>query len=387
MAASRRTLAFLRSWLRDAGSPATESEFTGPGGRPMVLVDPSDPGPHPGWVVLHGMTRPGPHHEGLIRFRSALAAAGFRVLVPEIREWRDLRFAPEAAGEVIRDAVHHLAHDPGTRGPVVLAGFSFGGPQALRIAADPGMDEHLAAVVSWGGYHRLAPSVHFAFSGQVPGDDHEPPADPDPYGRWIVGANYLEAARSGPASLEAASILHELAALAGDLQVPTDDPRVVERARERTEGASGELCHLLRLFGVPTAHDAPSARAAHPESDPEPDAPGPSSPEALRLAAELVEAALASEPLLEPLPLPAPIPVPVHLLHGRDDVLIPHTQTLALARALGEADHAPAGLHVGITGLYAHSGGNGKAGAGTLWRTAREGLHFARLLRRLFRHG
>ena len=61
--------------------------------------------PLPGWVVLHGVTRPGRNHPTLLQFARALAGSGAIVLVPEIREWRNLDLAPEEATETIRASV------------------------------------------------------------------------------------------------------------------------------------------------------------------------------------------------------------------------------------------------------------------------------------------
>lgn len=366
MKGSIRALRFLAGWLRHPRrlqQQELELEVAPGVCCPATLVESGSGATasarRPGWVVLHGMTRPGRRHPGLIRFAGALAAAGVRVLIPEVRAWTELRFAPEEAERVIRAAVRHLASEPGTRGPVVLAGFSFGGPQALRLAADPELARHLSRVVSWGGYHELQPSVDFAFRGRHKGPDGSTfEADPDPYGRWVLGANYLAGARPGPAGQEAAGALQALARKAGDLQIPADDPRVLKHLTSIRQGLSEPADRLMNAFAVP------------------PEDPG-------SLTGDLVSAARGIDALLDPFPLEQPIPVPVHLLHGRDDRMIPFTQTLHLARHLADRHMAPAGLHTGITGLFAHSGGAGGPGPSRLLDSGREGLVFFRILQRL----
>jgi hypothetical protein len=92
--------------------------------------------------------------------------------------------------------------------------------------------------------------------------------------------------------------------------------------------------------------------------------------------------ARAAEPLLDPIARIDTITVPVRLLHGKGDVLIPFTETLALADHLRPRT---ADLKVGITGLFAHSGGRG--GHSGVWSRIREGIQFLRVLRRVFEVG
>ncbi|MCA9738493.1 MAG: hypothetical protein KC645_12780, partial [Gemmatimonadetes bacterium] len=73
----RRAMRYSRAW---AGNPIPlrEDEITvaaGPRSVPATLFVPARPrGPLPGWVVLHGLTRPGRAHPSLLRFCRALAS-------------------------------------------------------------------------------------------------------------------------------------------------------------------------------------------------------------------------------------------------------------------------------------------------------------------------
>ena len=115
-----RALRFARGW-RDGerGVLAQELEVRrGDRSVPASLYRPTGAdGPLPGWVVLHGITRPGRMHPVLQRMVRALARSGATVLVPEVPEWRELHLAPEQAQDTasagIRTLVRHAGVAPG----------------------------------------------------------------------------------------------------------------------------------------------------------------------------------------------------------------------------------------------------------------------------------
>ncbi len=91
----------------------------------------------------------------------------------------------------------------------------------------------------------------------------------------------------------------------------------------------------------------------------------------------LAEAAIRVDPLIEPGPLLPRLGVRTLLAHGRDDRLVPFTETLRLGQAIPR--HCRDSLTV--TSLFAHSalnaGPRGPIGLG------REAVRFIRLLHRL----
>jgi pimeloyl-ACP methyl ester carboxylesterase len=99
--------------------------------------------------------------------------------------------------------------------------------------------------------------------------------------------------------------------------------------------------------------------------------------QALALGRGLAAAAVREDPLLDPSPWLGKATVPTLLAHGRDDRLIPYSQTLGLRRAL------PAHIvkRCTITGLFSHSGGT----VDTLGPVTKavEAVRFAALLRAL----
>ncbi|MGK7311650.1 MAG: hypothetical protein ACN0LA_05370 [Candidatus Longimicrobiales bacterium M2_2A_002] len=290
----------------------------------------------PGWVALHGLTYRGRQHESLDAFARALAASGAAVLVPDVPEWRGLRVAPGTTVATIRAAVIELDGRPFTApGRVGVIGFSFGGTQALMASTAGDLDGRLAAVASWGGYAGLHRTLRFAFLGRHELDGETYRHEPDPYGRWIFTANYLtqveEHADRGPA----ASALLWLAREVGRRQIrawqPETDP-LKEEAGSRLGPADRDLFDLV----------APGTGVE----------PIPSDLQRLGVLADrLADAALETDPLLDPGPYLSRVPVPVFLAHGRGDRLIPWTELTRLRRALSD-DRV---RHSLVTRLFAHS--------------------------------
>jgi pimeloyl-ACP methyl ester carboxylesterase len=313
----------------------------------------------PGWVVLHGITRPGRQHPTLLRFARSLASTGAAVLIPEIPEWRELELAPEAAVPTIKAAILALDARPETApGRTGVIGFSFGAPQALIAAADPELKGHLAGVAGFGGYADVERTFRFQFTGEHDWDGTRYRTRPDPYGRWVVGANYITRIPGLEDAHDVGDALRELASAAGERQIASWDPVHEPVKRAAREGVDPRRRFLFDLF-APPAEEEPDREA---------------SADYVRAMAREVARGV---PLLDPRPFLDKIEVPVRLLHGRDDHLIPFTETLRLRR-----DFPPdADVRVWITGLFAHSQG---AQLASRLHGAREGLRFLRALRDVF---
>lgn len=342
-----RAIRFGRAWMR-GGARVASSELSvdrGDDRVPATLYLPASGvggsggarGGLPGWVVLHGVTRPGRFHPSLVRFAESLAGTGAAVLVPEIPEWRELRLDPERAVPTIQAAVLSLDQrqetEPGRTG---LLGFSFGAPQAIVASTDPRLDGHLAAVVGFGAYCDLVRTVRFQFTGRHEWKGRSRHLAPDPYGRWIVGANYLTDVPGHEDAGPVAEALHRLAREAGDRRLVAYDPAYDPLKRAARQGLPPGLRPLFDLF-APVDDHAPDAGLAD------------------ALAVGLAEAARRRSPAVDPRPYLARVRVPVRLIHGLQDELIPYTESLRLEAAF------PPGADVTafVTGLFAHSKGQG----------------------------
>lgn len=360
------SLRFARSWNSPAGELLEREVLIPlPSGEqiPGTLIEhPGSPRPSRGWVVLHGMTRRGRGHSELLRFLRALAATGGRILVPEIREWMELRFAPERSQEILRGAVEWLGAAPGTaQGGIMVAGLSFGAPQAILAASDPALAPRLRGVLAWGGYADLGRTFRFSFTGEHSWDGEIYRQEPEPYVRWVIGANCLPLSM-GEAGLRVGEALRTLAAAAGDSQSSGADPRHASmKCRLREELPSGD--HGLFDLFVPRHRGEPDRS------------------EAEALVEELLPAIRRADPLLEPLQGISRIEVPIRILHGRSDHLIPFTEALHMERTI-----APITMDttVRITGLFSHSG---EDRTGSPFSRGREAIRFLDALRGVFRLG
>ena len=358
------TIRFLRQYLRPSedATVATETVYTrGDEELPATVFRPArGPSRLPGWVVLHGLTRPGRAHPSLQRFASAVASSGNIVLVPEIPEWRDLRVAPAVAIGTIRQAVRALQERTDVRHEHVgLFGFSFGATQALIAAADEETSRLLAGVAAWGGYSDLRRLFRFGLTGEHEIDGVTYQTEPDPYGPWIMAGNYLARVPGYEGAEDVAIALHDLALEAGELRMYAWDPIFDASKRRLREGLTRDGRELFDMI-------APATTAPRADHD-----------RVLALAEALARTALEADPLLDPQPYLQHVRVPILFSHGRDDRLIPFTETIRLSRAV--PDHLVRSTM--ITALFQHSGGT-QSGLGRLG-VAREGARFALLLRRV----
>lgn len=320
--------------------------------RPVEAVTPL-----PAWIVLHGITRPGRFHPVLVRFARALASTGAAVLVPEVPAWVALRLAPDGVTPTVRRALARLNAEPGVaQGPHGLVGFSFGAPQAVRVGSALGGD--IAAIVAWGGYRNLTRTLRFHFTGEHEWRGVTHRARPDPYGRWIVAGNYLTGVPGYEGAGPVAAGLLELARVAGERRVPAwhagYDP---EKERLAAELAPEQRA-LFRQFAPPSSSD-----------------PLPPTPDVLAWPERLAEAGRRQDPLVDPIDGLHALGAPVHVLHGREDRLIPWSEGLRLAEALEDRGE----VHTTVTGLFAH------ADEHTLRRTAGAAVDGVRFLRALGR--
>ena len=358
------TIRFLKQYLRPADGATVAAEtvyMRGDEELPATVFRPArGPRQLPGWVVLHGLTRPGRAHPSLQRFARAVASAGNIVFVPEIPEWRDLHVAPAIAIGTIRQAVRALQERDDVRHDHVgLFGFSFAATQALIAAADDETSRLLAGVAAWGGYSDLRRLFRFGLTGDHELDGVSYHTEPDPYGCWIMAGNYLTRVPGYERAHDVSTALHDLALEAGERGMYAWDPvfdQSKRSLRQRLDHDGRELFDMIA---------------------PETTAPRRDHQRVLDLAESLARTAIEADPLLDPMPFLADVRVPILFSHGRDDRLIPFTETIRLSRAVPDR-HVRSTI---ITALFQHSGGT-QGGLGPLG-IAREGTRFALLLRRV----
>lgn len=347
---------FLLSYVRnDPGPHEREVELTvGDSQVPATLIRSSGRA-SPAWVVLHGITVPGRQHPTLVRFAHALAAAGGTVIIPEVPAWRELRIDPAAAEATIIASANYLQNEVGARSVGVI-GFSFGATQALVTAASLESRELIDTVVGFGGYYDLERTLVFMMTGEHEWRGTQRVVEPDPYGRWIVAANYLAGIpeyADFPGVVAGARLLAEEVgrngAFAGD---PIFDPLKARIRNDLTPPERDVWDLIAHPAGAKVDRDA-----------------------ARSLARKLVEVARRVHPALEPAHALPAVTQRVVLAHGFEDRLVPFTESLRLHEALP----AQIDSSITITRLFAHSTGGD---ALRPWQYPTEVARYVRLLTR-----
>ena len=287
----------------------------------------------PAWVALHGVTVPGRSHEVLQRFARALASTPAVVFTPEIPAWSALNLDPEQSLPTVRSAVLEVANHPSVDADRVgVIGFSFGSPQALIASTSSALEGKLRTVVGFGGYCDLPRVLAFLFGGWHEWEGEERYQRPDPYGRWIVGANYLTRVAEWSSFHELRDTLRELAVLAGTRRIASWDPAYDPVKAELAAKLPDEQRTLFRSFAPPAGERVERS-------------------EAERIATAILEAMRSRAPKMDPGPWLKDVATPVHLIHGRGDALIPFTETLRMRERL--RDHTE--VRATLTRLFAHS--------------------------------
>ncbi len=291
----------------------------------------------PAWVVLHGLTYSGKEHPSLLKFARAVAASGCVVCVPDIPEWKALRVAPAVTGPSIGAGAATLEARPDVDPERVgVIGFSFGATQALTaLARDPALAARIRGIVAWGGYADMKRLFRFGITGNHDLDGVLYHEDPDPYGRWVMGGNYVTAIPGFEDAQALASGLHELAIAAGKAGIYAADSAMDPYKRVIRARLPGRMQELFDLF-------APLTTEPHPDPA-----------RAAALSQDLAGASARVDPLLDPTPELPRLHTTTVIAHGRDDRLVPFTESIRLARAV-----PPQVLRSAtVTALFSHSGG------------------------------
>lgn len=245
-------------------------------------------GPEParaGVVLLPGVSPHGKDDVRLVRFAEALAAARFAVLVPEPPGLRELRVSARDAEHVA--AAARVLRRQGV--PVGVGAFSYGVGPAILAALELGPE--VAFVLAVGGYHDLTRVVRHFTTGSA-----------DPRAKWLF-------ARANAASLER----------------PQDRQALTVMANRKLADEDAAIADLMGDFG-------PEGRAVVALVTNRDPARVPDLLDGLPAAVkrELAALDLARRDL-------SALTAPVLLVHGRDDPVLPASESESLADALPNA--------------------------------------------------
>ncbi|HUP89824.1 MAG TPA: alpha/beta fold hydrolase [Longimicrobiales bacterium] len=362
-----RVLKYLRQYFKPSPDAVTveESQYVRDG-VPLraVIYKPRQVGRlaggqvrRPAWVVLHGLTATGADHPSLKRFASALAASGHVILIPEIVEWSKLHVMPSLTASTIEAAVDVLrSRDDVDPNRIGVFGFSFGATHAIAAAHKESLSNKIKAIVAWGGYSDLQRLVRFGLTGEHDGDGKTEKLDPDPYGRWMFGGNYLTQIPGYEDMQRVQDALLELARQAGRSGKFAGDPVHKPLIAKLAEPLNPNEREVYELFAPIGDHDFAKARV---------------------LAAKLGETIARVDPYMDPGQTFEQTRVPVLLAHGRDDRLVPYTESVRLQRRIPKDKL----LDYTITSLFSHSGGT-EPGLGPIG-LARETTRFVQVLHKI----
>ena len=271
-------------------------------------------------VLVPGAAPEGKDDPRLVAVAQALARVRFLVLVPEIPNLRDLKVRPEDA-DAVADALRHLAARPEAwgeaRGKTLgLVAISYAAGPAVMAALEPDLRGRVGFLAAVGGYYDIEALVRFFTTGyyRTRPDLTWKRVTPNPYGKWIFLRSNAERVSS-----------------------PRDRVLLIAMAQRKLDNLSAPLDDLIARLG-------PEGRAVHAllvNTDPEA-VPGliAGLPSTVRRDMAALDLKTRDLTALE---------AEVLLIHGRDDTVIPFTESKALAAAL-----APGRARLTIVDNLAH---------------------------------
>jgi dienelactone hydrolase len=262
---------------------------------------------------------PGIHGGGveeprLASFCTKLATTGVRVVCTPLPDLRRFRVTGRST-DMIEDVTAWVASSPtlAPRGRVVLVGVSFAGGLAVVAAGRPAIRDRLQAVIAIGGHGSLARTLEFLCTGTLPDGSRRAPHD---YGLAVVAL----------AAVPRLVPPQQQAGLTRAIET------FLEASLDASPGREIGMALLADAEAQGAALDEPARSIARAVTSRDVATLGRT------LRSEIP--VLTADPALSPESSPPP-PAPVFLLHGRDDNVVPSTETPLLAANLEFRGHTP----------------------------------------------
>lgn len=256
-------------------------------------------------LLVPGVTPQGRDDPRLVEFAELLAQAQFRVIVPELPNLRELKVSAEDA-DSLGALLDHLSGsaEEETR-PLGLVAISYAAGPALIAASQATPQDRPDFMLAIGGYYDTENVVRYFTTGAFRRTENQDwqEGQPHPKARWM----FLQANAERLDNADDALALGRLAA------AKLSDPSARISALRSRLGPEGRA--VLALL----ENDDPEEVKAHIASLPE------------ELRSELAALNLAGRSL-------EALDFPILLLHGRDDPVIPYSESLRLAEALPEGN-------------------------------------------------
>jgi acetyl esterase/lipase len=255
-----------------------------------------------GLLLIPGAAEEGTDDPRLVALAMTLARARFAVLVPELTGLRELKVGPGNIREV-RDVFLWLVSRPelSPQGRAGMAAFSFGAGPAILASLEEDMLGKVQFILAVGGYHDLVEVLGFFTTGYSQKNDQWCYLEPNVYGKWVFVRSNVDRV-SNPADQQILKTIAERRMADPDASLADLETRL------GPEGAA--------VYAFVTNRDPCRVRSLL-EALP----PG------------IREDIVALNPALRDL---SRLRARLILVHGYEDNIIPHTQSLALARAVPE---------------------------------------------------
>lgn len=257
-----------------------------------------------GLLLLPGAAEAGKDDPRLVAFATSLARVGFTVLVAEMAGLRALQLSADAVPELVA-AIEYLGANPqwSPQGRIGVAGISYALGPAILAALEHGVRDQVRFIVGVGGYHDLVAVVTFFTTGYFR-DRTRPDSpwrllQPNTYGKWVFVLSNV-----------------------GRLEDASDRSALEEMARRRMADENASIDDLVRRLGsegrayYALLENRDPLRTPHLVQR----LPRPVREELERLDLANYDLSGLSAQLL--------------LFHGRDDPIIPFTESVALKQAV-----------------------------------------------------
>lgn len=255
--------------------------------------------PRAALVAVPGAVPLGKDDPRLVAFATTLARAGFAVLAPELSGFRELRIRPADARE-IADAFAWLSHRPelAPDGRAGMFAFSYSVGPAVLAALQDDIRERVRFLIGLGGYYDLPRTKLFFTTGWFEHDGQRRHIIPDDTGRMVLVYSSLDYLANGKDRevfdrMLALRMRDPDADLSGLAEALSDDGRRVYALASNEDPA-----RFAELFAQLPA----------------------------RMRADIDQLDLARHDLKS-------LTARLILVHGKNDNLIPYTESLALAAA------------------------------------------------------
>ncbi|MFI5021731.1 MAG: alpha/beta hydrolase family protein [Alphaproteobacteria bacterium] len=256
-------------------------------------------------LLVPGVAETGKDDPRLVSFARGLAAHGFLVLVPDLPGPKALRVGHEDIGE-IADAAAYLLSLPHGAGPLGIAAISYGVGPAILAALEPRLRDRVGFLVALGGYYDATSVLTFFTTGYWRREAGGPwqLGRPNAYGKWVF-----------------------VLANASRLDSYPDRERLEAIARRKLANLEADVSGLEESLGPQGRATMALLDNRDPLRVPELIATLPQ-----RIQAEIEALDLAGKDL-------SGLHAQVLLIHGRDDAIVPYSESIALAKALGPRAH------------------------------------------------